>query len=68
MLHIQFTIITLVPRTWVVIDHKSLTTVQDEVMGNIINNFLWYLPVSILENVEHCGGEPEQADTGISYH
>ena len=21
-----------------------------------------------LENVEHCGGEPEQADTGISCH
>ena len=22
----------------------------------------------LLENVEHCGGEPEQADTGISCH
>jgi len=22
----------------------------------------------LLENVEHCGGEPEQADTGILYH
>jgi len=22
-------------------------------------------PQNILENVEHCGGEPEQADTGI---
>ena len=26
------------------------------------------LGLNKLENVEHCGGEPEQADTGISRH
>ena len=26
--------------------------------------FEQYCSMTILENVEHCGGEPEQADTG----
>ena len=33
---------------------------------------IYYLSIgintTILENVEHCGGEPEQADTKISCH
>ena len=29
---------------------------------------VYYKLVYILENVEHCEGEPEQADTGISCH
>ena len=28
-------------------------------------NSKYYVITFILENVEHCGGEPEQADTGI---
>ena len=29
-----------------------------------VPNHAKYTQTSILENVEHCGGEPEQADTG----
>ena len=27
-----------------------------------------FLPIKLLENVQHCGGEPEQTDAGILCH
>ena len=34
----------------------------------LIGNYMLGTMTKLLENVEHCGGEPEQADTGISCH
>ena len=51
--------------------HKTRDLLELHIVSNLMRkhllmfrqNALLYSETSLLENVEHCGGEPEQADT-----
>ena len=59
------------PSSWQLVLHTCCWNLSWN-LKNLENRNLRKIPalhiLYLLENVEHCGGEPEQADTGISCH